>query len=170
MSHLKFVSRQPRTLPGILEYAHQNLNAQTIGVNVSPLTAYEEMQTVKEVWRKPDGRKYKHYILSFEETVDLPAETLLEIGFKVAQHFAEEYQILISAHQDTDNLHLHFVQNTVNMLTGGKLRLTKGDMLDLKLHANSVLAEYQLNPIELHDTPAVRSKMQSQDSTIKETY
>lgn len=162
MSHLKFVSRQPRTMSGILEYAHQNLNAQSIGINVSLLTAYEEMQAVKEVWRKPDGRKYKHYILSFEETVDLPAETLLEIGVKVVQHFAEDYQILISAHQDTDNLHLHFVQNTINMLTGEKLRLTKGDMLDLKIHANKVLAEYQLSPIELYDTPAARAKMQSQ--------
>ena len=161
MSHLRFFHGQPRTLSGVLDYAAPEEDTPSIGINVNPETAYEEMQAVKEIWRKPGGRKYKHYVLSFEEKVQLPAETLLELGHKIGQYFANEYQLLISVHQNTDNLHLHFVQNTINMLTGKKLGLTKGDMLDVKIHANKVLAEYQLNPIELHDTPATLAKTQS---------
>ena len=51
-----------------------------------------------------------------------------------------------------------------NMLTGKKLSLTKGDMLDVKIHTNRILAEYQLNPIDLFDTPAAQAKMQSHAS------
>ena len=162
MSHLRFFNGQPRTLSGILEYTLPEEDTPSIGINLYPDTAYEEMQAVKEIFRKPGGRKYKHYVLSFEEEVQLPAETLLEIGHKIGQYFADEYQLLISAHQNTDNLHLHFVQNTINMLTGKKLNLTKGDMLDVKIHANKVLAEYQLNPIDLHNTPAALAKTQNQ--------
>ena len=164
MSHLRFIPKQPRTLSGIVEYAIPEKDTPSIGINLCPETAYEEMQAVKEIWRKTGGRKYKHYVLSFEKEVNLPAETLLEIGYKVGQYFADEYQLLISVHQSTDNLHLHFVQNTINMLTGKKLSLTKGDMLDVKIHTNRVLAEYQLSPIDLFDTPAAQEKMQHQAS------
>ena len=164
MSHLRFFPKQPRTLPGMVEYAIPEEDTPSIGINLCPETAYEEMQAVKEIWRKTGGRKYKHYVLSFEEEVNLPVETLLEIGYKVGQYFADEYQLLISVHQSTDNLHLHFVQNTINMLTGKKLSLTKGDMLDVKIHTNRVLAEYQLNPIDLFNTPAAQAKMQNQAS------
>ena len=164
MSHLRFIHRQPRTLLGVLEYAAPENDTPSVGINLCPETAYEEMQAVKEIWHKTGGRKYKHYVLSFEEEVNLPAETLLEIGYKVGQYFADEYQLLISLHQNTDNLHLHIVQNTINMLTGKKLSLTKGDMLDVKIHTNRVLAEYQLSPIDLFDTPAAQEKMQHQAS------
>ena len=35
------------------------------GYNVTPDTAYEEMQSTKEIWDKTDGRTYKHYVQSF---------------------------------------------------------------------------------------------------------
>lgn len=60
-----------------------------------------------------------HYILSFDGSVKDP-EKVYEIGLEIMDEFFSEYQTIFAVHEDTDNLHIHFVFNSVSYVTGKK--------------------------------------------------
>lgn len=154
MSYFKFIHENPRTLFGIIHYVNdvKKTNQPLMyGFGVDPEHAFEEMDAVKRIWHQTDGRQYKHYIFSFDNNIELPTEILMNIGYEIGAYFANEHQILMVMHSNTNNIHFHYVLNTVNMFTGRKFSITKRDMYNYKLYINQVLARYNLPLLELYD-------------------
>lgn len=56
-----------------------------------------------------------HFIISFP-TVTLNNNTLLLFADMIARLFCKEYQICYSFHQDTDNLHFHYIVSAVSYM------------------------------------------------------
>lgn len=104
------------------------------GYNVTPDTAYEEMQSTKEIWDKTDGRTYKHYVQSFA-----PDELITpEQAHEIAKEFVERcpqfkgFEVLIATHQDKEHIHTHFVLNSVSFEDGHKFQQKSTELQAMK--------------------------------------
>lgn len=155
MSYFKFCNKNPRTLYGIISYVkRENKDDQVLmyGFGVDPETAFEEMEFAKQIWHQTTGRQYKHFIFSFDSNLPLSPEQVITIGQQIGLYYAKEYQILMVLHTNKENLHFHYVLNTINIRTGKKFSITKQDVYQYKQYINATLLQYQLNPINLYDT------------------
>ena len=78
-----------------------------------------QIKAIKQFYDKLDGRQMYHYILSFPSSVQDPHK-VYEIGMEIMHTFFKDYQTVFAVHEDTDNLHIHFVFNSVSYVTGKK--------------------------------------------------
>lgn len=118
------------------------------GIGINPVTAYEEMVRAKNIFHQEDGKQYLHLVISYDEILQ-QAETAHLIGQKIAEYY-KGYQILLTTHSDTDNLHCHLIINSVNMSTGKKLSQRRKDFWKFVEYANKVF--------EHHGLPHIGSK------------
>ena len=71
-----------------------------------------------------------------------------EVGYLIAQKFC--VQMMGAIHGNTDNLHAHYILNTVCLNDGKMLNIKLKDLYDLKLDINNLLHRYDLNPIKVN--------------------
>ncbi|GBG56595.1 mobilization protein [Sporomusaceae bacterium FL31] len=157
MSYFEFVGKNPRTLYGILKYVKNEEKTKhplMYGFGLQPDSAYEEMKAVQKLWHQTNGRQYRQFFFSFDSNINLPDEILMKIGYEIGLYYANDYQILMTMHFNTSNIHIHYVLNTVNVYTGKKFRQTKLDLFNYKLYINQILSSYKLPLIEMHLTQA----------------
>lgn len=85
----------------------------------------ECMNEVAVRFKKTKGIQLRHFVLSFSpEELDDP-EVVYEIACHVARFIGRDYQIVFAVHENTDNLHIHFMQNSVSYTTGHKYNGSK---------------------------------------------
>lgn len=105
-----------------------------------PHKAAHQMRAVKRYFKKTDGRQMYHYVLSFDETLKDPKK-VYEVGLEIMDGFFDEYQTVFAVHENTNNLHIHFVFNSVSYVTGKKWCLKNKDFYlfkeDVECMANS---------------------------------
>lgn len=92
------------------------------GLAVNPNAAVEQMKLIKQIWNQTGGKQLHHFILNFSpwESSRITSEKKLEaLGYKICDHFADDYQIVFGIHDD-GHLHIHFVLNSVSYRTGKK--------------------------------------------------
>jgi len=117
------------------------------GIDCTPETAYEEMMTVKKMYKKLSGREKIHFIQAFSPTDNLTYEQAHEIGLKMAEYF-KGFQIVVATHIDRRHIHNHFVLNTVNFETGLKFHQSKEELQKFKEFSNKICKEYGLTVTE----------------------
>ena len=90
----------------------------------NPEEMLQQMYDTKHAFHKTGGRQAKHFILSFskEEEEFIGLDEALAIGYTVAGYFPK-WQIVFGVHTNTDNLHIHFVMNTVSFEDGLKFNM-----------------------------------------------
>lgn len=85
----------------------------------------QEMQVVKELEEKVDGRQYYHVIQAIDHRSGDVAHNLGEIhaaGQELAQYWVKQgYQVVVVTHNDKENWHNHLIINSVNAETGMKM-------------------------------------------------
>ena len=87
----------------------------------------ESMNEVAIRFKKTKGVQLRHFVLAFlSEEIDDP-EAVYEIACHVADFIGRDYQIVFAVHENTDNLHIHFMQNSVSYTTGHKYSGSKKD-------------------------------------------
>jgi hypothetical protein len=125
-------------------------NGRLVGVhNCSDIeNAVEEMQGVKIVWGKTDGRMYMHFSQSFK-----PGETDTEIARSIAERFCEApffkgFQIIYGTHADKRHIHNHFIVNSVNMDDGHKIHMSMEDLQGLRNYSDRLCRDFGLSVIE----------------------
>ena len=109
---------------------------------------YRSFLNEKKQWGKDSGRMYSHNIISFHKNERITAAQCLDIGRQFAARFFNEFQNLISVHQDKDHLHCHIVTNTVSYIDGHKLHQTKHDLEKQKAYTNELCRDRGLNVAE----------------------
>lgn len=93
------------------------------GYNVllaSPKVMAEQFQIVRQIFNKETGRLIRHFIVSFSEYEPVDTVLAANLGLEIAKYYADQYQIIFAVHEDTDNIHIHFILNTVSFIDGGK--------------------------------------------------
>ena len=106
---LKYVQQEKKTCAGGLRFV--------TGHNCVPQSAYTEMMTTKQRFKKTDGRQFYHFVQSFSADDDLTPQEANTIGLELAQREFPDFEVVVATHLDTNHLHNHLVGKTDNTLT-----------------------------------------------------
>lgn len=121
------------------------------GSGVSVINSYNEMMYVKESYGQDWGKAYYHYIFNPEDNEDIEEESFYEMGVAMAEyiaHFMGHYQVLLSIHFDTQ-LHMHFITNNIDLDTGERMNLGRGELCALKIGLTEIVRRYHVSPIRI---------------------
>ncbi len=123
------------------------------GINCPNQRAYQCMMATKQRYGKLGGNVAYHGYQSFVSGEVTPEEAH-RIGLETARHmWGKDYEIVVTTHLNTVNLHNHIVINSVSFRTGRKFENHISDHYKLREisdeicreHGKSVLAQSKFN-------------------------
>ena len=118
------------------------------GINCSKQNAYAEMIAVQRRFGLRGKVVGYHGIQSFREGEVTP-EQAFEIGKATARRmWGDRYQVLVTVHLNTDNVHCHFVVNPVSFKDGTKFQNKIGDHKELRRVSDEICREHGLSVLE----------------------
>ena len=111
------------------------------GVNCSKRNAYAQMMAVKRRFGERGAVAAYHGYQSFV-TGEVTPEEAHAIGVETARRmWGDRFQVVVTTHLNTDNLHNHFVVNSVSFKDGLKFRNKIGDHLELRRISDAICQE-----------------------------
>lgn len=120
----------------------------TTGINCKVDNAVKEMQFIKKLYGKEKGILAFHGYQSFKEGEVTP-EVAHEIGVRLAEEmWGDRFQVVISTHLNTDNIHNHFVINSVSFKDGYKYYSNFSNTALLRKTSDEICEEYGLSILE----------------------
>ena len=118
------------------------------GINCSKQNAYAEMIAVQRRFGLRGKVVGYHGIQSFK-TGEVTPEQAFEIGMETARRmWCDKYQVLVTVHLNTDNVHCHFVVNPVSFKDGTKFQNKIGDHKELRKVSDAICREHGLSVLE----------------------
>ena len=118
------------------------------GVNCSAAFAYEEMTAIKRKYGERGKVIAYHGYQSFKAD-ELTPEQCHAIGIETAKRmWGKDYQVLVTTHLNTDNLHNHFVVNCVSFRDGRKFRNHISQHFELREISDAVCKEHGLSVLK----------------------
>lgn len=112
------------------------------GINFPTKRAYEYMTATKHRYGKLGGNVAYHGFQSFR-TGEVTPEEAHKIGLETARRmWGRDYEIVVTTHLNTDNLHNHIVVNSVSFRTGRKFENHISDHYRLREISDAVCQEY----------------------------
>ena len=112
-------------------------------LNTIPEQAYEDMMATKRRFGKLSGNVAYHGFQSFKAG-EISPEEAHQIGIETAQRlWGKDYEVLITTHLNTDNLHNHFVINSVSFRDGKKFLNKKADHYRLREVSDEICLAHQ---------------------------
>lgn len=118
------------------------------GINCSKQNAYAEMIAVQRRFGLRGKVVGYHGIQSFREGEVTP-EQAFEIGKATARKmWGDRYQVLVTVHLNTENVHCHFVVNPVSFKDGTKFQNKIGDHKELRRVSDEICQEHSLSVLE----------------------
>ena len=123
-----------------------NESAQLVtGIHCRANHAWEDMRAVQERFGKTDGVVALHAYQSFREGEVTP-EQCHEIGVALARKvWGRRFQVLVATHMNTDNLHNHFVINSVSYVDGKKYEQRRSQYAEFRAASDKLCREYGLH-------------------------
>ncbi len=165
MAVIKVISKKyvkTESIEYLIRYATKSCKTngcRAIGVYPNdPEKMIEQIKEMKRLYEKTDSiRQVRHIIISFSkrEVDRITLNQIPFVAFDIAKFYGNRYQICYGVHYDTDDVHIHFIQNNVNYIDG---KLYSGSPMELesfKRYVNSVIYNYapELNPVQtIEDT------------------
>ena len=112
------------------------------GVDCNAKRAYERMTATKKRFGKTGGNVAYHGYQSFQAGEATPEEAH-KIGLETARRmWGNEYEVVVTTHLNTDNVHNHFVVNSVSFQTGRKFENHISDHYRLREISDAVCLEH----------------------------
>lgn len=141
----KFNSSLKKLLNYVTNEEKTNNKEFVSGVNCLPNIAYQEMMNTKKQLFKTDGIECFHGYQSFVSGEVTP-EVAHEIGVKLAEKlWGDKYQVIIATHINTNNIHNHFVLNSVSFKDGKKFTNRNKDYNNMQYESDNLCKEYGLS-------------------------
>lgn len=118
------------------------IGAQGVG-NRSLYEILKQMMKTKQNYNQTQGRLVLHYVVSFsnEEMQIINPIDALHIGYEIAANLFPGHQVIFGVHEDTDNLHIHFVVNSTNYYTGQQFSAGRRDFELMRTMAFAIINE-----------------------------
>lgn len=118
------------------------------GINCSKQNAYAEMIAVQRQFGLRGKVVGYHGIQSFAAGEVTP-EQAFEIGMETARRmWCDKYQVLVTVHLNTDNVHCHFVVNAVSFKDGTKFKNKIGNHKERRRVSDEICREHGLSVLE----------------------
>ena len=111
-------------------------------IGVDPENIANSMRETAASFKKDSGVRLRHMILSFSPSELRNPKTAYQIGCDVMAHIYGKYQTAFAVHQDADNLHIHFVFNSVSYLDGHRYYGKWGEYHALVDSISKILRSY----------------------------
>ena len=126
-----------------------NESAQLVtGIHCRADHVWEDMRAVQERFGKTDGVVALHAYQSFREGEVTP-EQCHESGVALARKvWGKRFQVLVATHMNTDNLHNHFVINSVSYVDGKKYEQRRSQYAEFRAASDKLCREYGLSVVE----------------------
>lgn len=139
-------------LSDVIEYARNADKTENeyfvSGINCEPVSACEEMQDAKKFYHKEDKILAFHAYQSFKGWETTP-EVAHKIGMQLANEmWGDRFQIIVTTHLNTNNLHNHFVVNSVSFKDGRKYYSNRTNTAIFRHLSDEICKEYGLSIIE----------------------
>ena len=116
-------------------------------INCVKQRAYECMMETKKRFGKLGGNVAYHGFQSFK-TGEVTPEEAHKIGVETAERmWGNEYENLVTTHLNTDNIHCHFVVNSVSFKTGKKFENHIRDHIKLREISDAVCKAHRKSVI-----------------------
>ena len=100
-------------------------------INCPKQRAYQCMMTTKQRYRKFGGNVAYHGFQSFK-TGEVTPDEAHKIGIETAKRMWRDYEVVVTTHLNTDNIHNHLVVNSVSFKTGRKFENHVSDHYKLR--------------------------------------
>ena len=121
------------------------------GINCSKSEAYSQMIAVKRKFGERGKITAYHGFQSFEAGEVTPEEAH-RIGIETARRmWGDRFQVVVTTHLNTDNLHNHFVINSVSFKDGRKYRNSLQQHHEIREISDEVCREYGKSVLEHSD-------------------
>lgn len=118
------------------------------GINCLPDTALQEMRNTKRQFLKNDGIQCFHGVQSFSEG-EVNAKQAHEIGIKLAEElWGDKFQVIVTTHLNTDNIHNHFIVNSISFADGKRYSHTKKDIANFRNVSDKLCEDYGLKVLK----------------------
>lgn len=88
-------------------------------INCPKQRVYQCMMTTKQRYRKFGGNVAYHGFQSFK-TGEVTPDEAHQIGIETAKRMWKDYEVVVTTHLNTENIHNHLVVNSVSFKTGRK--------------------------------------------------
>ena len=139
-------------LAAVLKYAENDDKTDkkmfVTGINCLAVRAYEQMMITKRFYGKTGGNVAYHGYQSFKSGEVTPKEAH-DIGLETARRmWGKVYEIVVTTHLNTDNIHNHIVINSVSFKTGRKFENHISDHIRFREISDVVCKEYNKSVIE----------------------
>ena len=118
------------------------------GINCMADIAFKEMSISKQQFNKTGGILGFHAYQSFKgcEVTDDEAH---EIGIRLAEElWGDKFQVVVTTHTNTKNVHNHFVINSVSFVDGKKYYDNKTNYAIMRQVSDNICKEYELQTLE----------------------
>lgn len=145
-----------------LQYAanHQKTDQRMFvsAINCPKQFAYEHMMRTKQKYGKIGGNVAYHGYQSFR-TGEVTPEEAHAIGMETARRmWGSDYEIVVTTHLNTDQLHNHIVVNSVSFRTGRKFENHISDHYRLREISDRVCEEHGISVLRGSDFYANRGR------------
>lgn len=117
------------------------------GVNCMVQTAFTEMMTTKNRYHKTDKRMFYQFVQSFPTDTKLTSQEVHQIGLAFSSKQFEGFEVLVSTHCNTKNLHNHILVNSVSFETGKKLHQNHDDLLQHRMINDEICLKFGEQPL-----------------------
>ena len=139
-------------LAAVLKYAENDdktdMKMFVSSINCLAVRSYEQMMITKRHFGKTGGNVAYHGYQSFKSGEVTPKEAH-EIGLETARRmWGKNYEIVVTTHLNTDNIHNHIVINSVSFKTGLKFENHISDHIRLREISDEVCKECGKSVIE----------------------
>jgi len=118
------------------------------GINCPTVRAYEQMMITKRRYGKMGGNVAYHGYQSFKIDEVTPEEAH-KIGIETAKRmWGKDYEMVVTTHLNTENIHNHIVINSVSFKTGLKFENHIKDHITLREISDDVCREFGKSVLE----------------------
>ena len=118
------------------------------GINCLPETAFKEMSIVKKQYNKTNGILGFHAYQSFKGC-EVTSDEAHEIGIRLAEEiWGDRFQVIVTTHTNTKNVHNHFFINSVSFVDGKKYYDNKVNYAIMRRISDDLCKEYELQTLE----------------------
>lgn len=118
------------------------------GINCMADIAYREMSITKEQFNKTGGILGFHAYQSFKGC-EVTSDEAHEIGIRLAEElWGDRFQVVVTTHTNTKNVHNHFFINSVSFIDGKKYYDDKLNYAIMRRTSDDLCKEYELQTLE----------------------
>ena len=132
------------------------------GINCNGRNSILEFETTKAAHGKLDGTNFYQYVQSFSDRENITPQQAHEVAKEFAARAWPGMEVLVTTHCDTDNVHSHFVINSVSFESGLKLRQNPNTLIDLRQISDQICQAHHLSVLPQ------KSKKQSKGMSARE--